>query len=254
MSRFPTYRLDGRTAIVTGASSGIGSATAEAMGEAGARLVLVGRDGERLGRCAASVRDAGGEAAVCAVDLTGEGASDRVVEVALEAFGTVDVLVNAAAIWEPQPFLEAPLESARPPVGNQRAGALRPRAGRRSRTCARAARSSSSPRSPATSGFPGLRRLLHDEGCRRAVHEGARLELSPLGIRVNCVAPGNIRTAMNAAVLAVPEYERGMIEETPLRRIGSVEEVAPAIVFLASEAAAFVQGSTWLVDGGWTAR
>jgi len=253
MSRFPTYRLDGRTAIVTGASSGIGSATAEAMGEAGARLVLVGRDGERLGRCAASVRNAGGEAAVCAVDLTGEGAPDRVVEVALEAFGTVDVLVNAAAIWEPQPFLEAPLETldrqwainVRAPYALARAAVPHMREGGSIVLLSSIA---------GHIGFPNSVAYCTTKGAVELFTKALAMELSPLGIRVNCVAPGNIRTAMNAAVLAVPEYERGMIEETPLRRIGSVEEVAPAIVFLASEAAAFVQGSTWLVDGGWTAR
>ncbi|MFN8185718.1 MAG: SDR family oxidoreductase [Gaiellales bacterium] len=253
MSRFPTSRLDDRTAIVTGASSGIGFAAAEAMAEAGARLVLVGRDRERLGACEEAVRGAGAQAAVCPVDLTDEAAPGRIVAAALDAFGSIDVLVHAAGLWEPRPFLEAPLETldrqwavnVRAPYALSHAAVPHMREGGSIITISSIA---------GHIGFPNSVAYCATKGAVEQFTKALAMELSPRGIRVNCVAPGNIRTAMNAAILAVPEYERGMIDDTPLRRIGEVEEIAPSIVFLASDAAAFVQGATFLVDGGWTAR
>lgn len=253
MSRFPTCRLDGKAAIVTGASSGIGLATAQAMGEAGARVVLVGRNEERLARAAASVREAGSEATTCAVDLTLEEAPDQVLAAALEAFGAVDVLVHSAAIWEPRPFLDAPLETldrqwainVRAPYALSRAAVPHMAEGSSIVFVSSIA---------GHIGFPNSVAYCATKGAVELLTKALAMELSPRGIRVNCVAPGNIRTAMNEHVLAVPEYERAMVEDTPLRRIGVVEEVAPTIVFLASDAASFVQGATWLVDGGWTAR
>src|SRR5437899_1999627 len=103
--RFPGFRLDGRVAVVTGASSGIGFAIAEAMGEAGARVVLVGRDRERLEACAERLP----EHRVVVVDLTAEDAPRTIVDAAVEAFGALDVLVHSAGIFFPKPFDEAPL-------------------------------------------------------------------------------------------------------------------------------------------------
>jgi NAD(P)-dependent dehydrogenase (short-subunit alcohol dehydrogenase family) len=199
------------------------------------------------------VRSAGGEAVVCAVDLTADDAPDRVVGAALDAFGSVDVLVHASAIWEHGPFLDAPLETldrqwainVRAPYALSRVAVPHMREGGSIVLISSIA---------GHIGFPNSVAYCATKGAVELLTKALAMELSPRGIRVNCVAPGNIRTAMNASVLAVPEYERGMVEATPLRRIGSVEEVAPAIVFLASEAAGFVQGATFLVDGGWTAR
>src|SRR4051794_2129781 len=104
--RFPTFRLDGRVAVVTGASSGIGFAVAEAMGEAGARVVLVGRDEARLRACAERVP----EHRMVAIDLGADEAPERVVEAALESFGALNALVHSAGIFWPKPFDETPLE------------------------------------------------------------------------------------------------------------------------------------------------
>jgi len=80
------------------------------------------------------------------------------------------------------------------------------------------------------------------------------MELAPLGIRVNAIAPGNIHTPMNAAFFESPEYERTMIDRTPFGRVGVVDDVAPVAVFLASDAARYIHGESILVDGGWAAQ
>jgi NAD(P)-dependent dehydrogenase (short-subunit alcohol dehydrogenase family) len=79
------------------------------------------------------------------------------------------------------------------------------------------------------------------------------VELAPLGIRVNVIAPGNVRTPMNEHLLAEPDYMAAMLDATPSRRIGEVDDIAPLAVFLASDAASFMIGSSVLVDGGWAA-
>ena len=108
MTEFPDYRLDGKVAIVTGASSGIGAAIAEAMAQAGAKVALVGRDADRLARTAAVCGE--GHATI-AVDVTADDAPERIVHGALEAFGRIDSIVHSAGIFEPRPFPDSPVES-----------------------------------------------------------------------------------------------------------------------------------------------
>ena len=108
MTEFPDYRLDGKVAIVTGASSGIGAAIAEAMAQAGAKVVLVGRDADRLAR----TRAACGEGHITVkADITEHGGAEGTVEAALHAFGRIDSIVHSAGIFEPKPFPESPVES-----------------------------------------------------------------------------------------------------------------------------------------------
>lgn len=80
------------------------------------------------------------------------------------------------------------------------------------------------------------------------------IELAPKGIRVNAVAPGNVRTNINGDLLADPAYEQDMLDATPAGRIGEIDDIVPAVVFLASPAARYMNGSTIVIDGGWTAR
>jgi len=107
------------------------------------------------------------------------------------------------------------------------------------------------------SGFPTSMARHSEQWAKGAVELLGRalcVELSPLGIRVNVIAPGNIRTPMNEGLRALPGYEEKMGALTPAGRHGEPEEIAAAIVFVASDAASFVHGASWLVDGGWTAR
>jgi NAD(P)-dependent dehydrogenase (short-subunit alcohol dehydrogenase family) len=242
-------RLDGKAAIVTGASSGIGFAIAEAMAEAGARLVLCGRDEQRLAQCAERV----GEHRTVAVDLTSEEAPEAIVRAAVAAFGGIDVLVHSAGIFEPSPFAETTTESFdRQWHTNVRAPfLLTQRALPYLRPGASVVLISSIAGHVA---FPNSVAYCASKGAVELMGKALATELSPVGIRVNVVAPGNIRTPMNEALRAMPGYEERMGELTPAGRHGEPEEIAAAVVFVASDAASFVHGASFLVDGGWTAR
>jgi NAD(P)-dependent dehydrogenase (short-subunit alcohol dehydrogenase family) len=249
MTDFPDYRLDGKFAIVTGASSGIGAAIAEAMAQAGAKVALVGRDADRLAR----TRAACGEGHVTInADITAEGGAERTVEAALQAFGRIDSIVHSAGIFEPKPFPESPVES----LDEQwRVNVRAPYA------ITHAAQAHLEPGSSVIFissiagkiGFPHSAAYCATKGAIEMLVKSLATELAPRGIRVNAIAPGNIHSPMNEELFKSPEYARSMIEQTPAGRVGVVEDIAPAVVFLASEAARYVHGVSILVDGGWAA-
>ena len=249
MSGFPGFGLDGKVAVVTGASSGIGTAIAQAMSEAGARIVLTGRDEERLRACADSL----GEHHRIAVDLVDDDAPARIVSGALEAFGALNVLVHSAGIFWPKPFDEAPLEdfdqqfrvNVRTPYALTQAALphLQPDG---------AVIFVSSIAGHV--GFPSSAAYCATKGAVELMTKSLATELAPLGVRVNAIAPGNIHTPMNARFFESKEYEQAMIQRTPFGRVGVVEDIAPVAVFLASDAARYIHGESVLVDGGWAAQ
>jgi len=243
------FRLDGKVAVVTGASSGIGRACAEAMAEAGAKVVLVGRDGDRLraaaGRC--------GEHRVVVVDLAADDAAVKVVEAAVEAFGAVNSLLHMAGIFWPSPLAEAPLEdfdmqwrvNVRAPYALTREALPHMK------------RDDSITFVSSIAGkvaFPNSAAYCATKGAIEQLTKALAVELAPAGIRVNAIAPGNIRTPMNEKLLESKEYEQMYIDGTPYGRVGVVEDIAPLAVFLASDGARYIHGESILVDGGWAAR
>ena len=249
MNRFPSFSLDGKVAVVTGASSGIGTAIAQAYSDAGAKVVLTGRDEARLRACA----DELGDHRIVTADLGADDAPRRIVDETLDAFGALNVLVHSAGLFWPKPFAEAPLEdfdqqfrlNVRAPYALTQAALphLQPDgvvifvssvAGH--------------------VGFPSATAYCGTKGAIELITKSLAMELSPLGIRVNAIAPGNVHTPMNAAFFESPEYERTMIERTPFGRVGVVEDIAPVAVFLASDAARYIHGESILVDGGWAAQ
>src|SRR6185312_14698373 len=192
ISRFPSARLDGKVVVITGASSGIGLACAEAMSEAGAKVVLVGRDRERLAQCAARC----GEHHVVAVDLVDEAAAGRIVEEALGAFGAITSLLHMAGIFLPAPLAEAPLEdfdlqwrvNVRAPYALTRAAV--PHLGRDSSVTFVSSIAGQI-------AFPNSAAYCATKGAIEQLTKALAVELSPQGIRVNAIAPGSIRTPMN---------------------------------------------------------
>lgn len=254
MRSYLNLDLSGRTSVVTGASSGIGRAVAEAMAEAGANLVLIGRDEDRLQETVAAIKERGGEAEAVGVELTADEAASTIVEAAIKRFGALNILVNCAGIFEPQPFETQPLASFdRQMAVNVRAPfALTQAALPHLRPDGTVVNISSI---AGYAGFPQSAAYCATKGAVELMTRALATELGPQGVRVNCVAPGNIRTPMNAEQFAAsPEYERSLEDKTPLGRIGETEDIAAAVVFLASPAAKFVNGASWLVDGGWAAQ
>jgi NAD(P)-dependent dehydrogenase (short-subunit alcohol dehydrogenase family) len=249
MSKFPSFSLEGKVAIVTGASSGIGFSIAEAMSEAGAKVVLVGRDEERLRRCAERCR----EHLVVAVDLIVDDAPARIVTETLSAFGAVDSIVHSAGIFWPKPLAEAPLEdfdmqwrvNVRAPYALTQAA------------LPHLQRDSSVTFVSSIAGqvaFPNSAAYCATKGAIEQLTKALAVELSPVGVRVNAIAPGNIRTPMNEELLKSKEYEQMYLDGTPYGRVGVVEDIAPLAVFLASDAARYIHGESILVDGGWAAQ
>ena len=249
MTSFPDYRLDGRVAIVTGASSGIGAAIAEAMSQAGASVVLVGRDAARLERTAAACE---GAHAIIAADVTADDAPERIVHGALEAFGRIDSIVHSAGIFLPKPFPDSPVASldeqwlvnVRAPYAITHAAQAHLESGSSVIFISSIA---------GKMGFPNSAAYCTTKGAIELLVKSLSTEFAPRGIRVNAIAPGNIHSPMNEEFFKSAEYERAMIEHTPAGRVGVVEDIAPAVVFLASDAARYVHGVSLLVDGGWAA-
>jgi NAD(P)-dependent dehydrogenase (short-subunit alcohol dehydrogenase family) len=249
MSPSPSFSLDGKVAVVTGASSGIGFACAQAMSNAGANVVLVGRDAERLAQCAEGCC----EHHIVAVDLVDEEAPAQIVTEALEAFGAITSLLHMAGIFWPGSLAEAPLEdfdmqwkvNVRAPYALSKAALPHLK------------RDDSITFVSSIAGqlaFPNSAAYCATKGAVEQLTKALAVELAPAGIRVNAIAPGNIRTAMNEELLRDPAYEQMYLDGTPYGRVGVVEDIAPLAVFLASDAARYIHGESILVDGGWAAR
>jgi len=243
-----TDSLSDRTALVTGASRGIGAATARALDAAGARVALVSRDAEAL---KAVAHDLSNEPVVLVADLADADAATDVARRALQELDHVDVLVNnaAAAARMASEDLTAELIDNLMAV-NVRApllliAALIPSMTHQSRGSIINLSSVSS-----LIGTPRRSAYAATKGALDAATRSLAIELGPLGIRVNAVAPGVVDTALWAKNKAIAGVVELVEAQTPLRRWATPEDIADVIVFLASDSARFVTGENIAVDGG----
>lgn len=244
------FRLDGRVAVVTGGSSGLGAASAVALSQAGAAGVVLGaRRRDRLAETVDAVSRAGGRAAACTADVTDPDQCEHLVAEALDRFGRIDVLVNAAGLSGAVPALREPPDHFRRVVDVNLMGSYW-----MAQACARAMGGGSSivnvSSTVATTTAAAPQAAYN---ASKAAVEGLTRDLAQQwtgrrGIRVNAVAPGFVRTEMT---LAAEDYvERTVAQRVLSGRWGEAEEVAAAVVFLASPAAAYVTGAVVVVDGG----
>jgi NAD(P)-dependent dehydrogenase (short-subunit alcohol dehydrogenase family) len=246
------FDLTSRVAVVTGASSGMGEAIAREMALSGARVVLVGRNEERLARVTDEIREAGGECHAVRLDVNDEDAPGRIVSEALETYGALNILAPVAGIFEWGPFESITVESF------DRQWATNVRAPYR---LIQAAMPHLKPDGAillvssiaGLVGFPESVAYSATKGAIALMTKALAMEFAGQGVRVNALAPGEIDTPMNVELYKNPDYVPYAISQTPARRLGYPDDVAPAAVFLCSPAAKFIHGVILAVDGGWTA-
>ena len=248
LPRTPSFRLDGRRALVTGASRGLGLGCAAALAEAGAHVVCAARGADALEEAVEALRAAGRSAEALALDVTDLAA----VRAALGE--PVDVLVNSAGLARHAPALETSPEDfdAVAAVNLRAAYFLAVEAAR-----GMAARGGGSivQISSQMGHVGGIDRTVYCatkhavEGMTKAM----AIEWGPRGVRVNTVCPTFVRTPLTAGTFADPERRAWIERQIVLGRVGEVEDVMGAVLFLASDAAALITGTSILVDGGWTA-
>lgn len=247
-----SFRLDGKVVVVTGASSGIGAGAAVAVAEAGGTVVLVGRSPDRLASTAEAVGAAGGRSTSVAVDLRDDDAPAVVVAAALDAFGRIDVLVNAAGIYR-----MASIEDTTDAILDEHWHANVRAPYRLTREVVPHLGSGSSivfiSSMSGHVGSPNDSAYCASKGAIELIVKALATELAPRGIRVNAIAPGNVHTPINAELIT-PELEAEIRATTPAGRIGEVDDIAPAVVYLASDASRYVVGASLAIDGGFVAQ
>ncbi|GAA2731131.1 glucose 1-dehydrogenase [Pedococcus aerophilus] len=254
MGALERFSLAGRVAVVTGGTRGLGAGFAEALGDAGASVVLVGRDVDAAQGVLDTLRSKGIRTEFIAADVTVADDVQRVLDTTLSTFGQVDILVNNAGACVHAPALDVTPEDWRAVMAVNVDAVW---------TCSQtfgrhfvAERSGSIVNIGSMSGFIVNRPQWQPayNASKAAVHHLTRslaAEWAPHGVRVNALAPGYIKTDMSP--VDDPQFRQHWIEDAPMQRYGTVEELAPAVVFLASDASSFVTGSVLVADGGYTA-
>ena len=255
-------RLDGQVAIVTGASSGIGRASALALGQAGAAVVVnhLSRSADEAAEVVREIEAEGGKATAAAGDVSVEADVDGLVRCAVERFGDLHVMVCNAGIQDDAPFLDMSLEQWNRVMAVNLTGAF---------LCARAAARHFVRRGPVADS-PALGKLLlmssvHDTipwagHANYAASKGGLMllgktlaqELAPRKIRVNLISPGAIRTPINQGAWAADEPLERLLKLIPYGRIGEPADIARIVVWLASDESDYVTGETIVCDGGMT--
>ena len=256
MHALPSHRLDGKSALVTGAGRGLGVGMAHGLAQAGANVVLVARTRNEIEAVAAEIRQDGGLAETIVLDVL----DDSKVQKAFAELTSLDILVNNAGTNVPQPFVEVERSALDKLLQlNVRAAFIvaqaaarrmledddrRERGGAIVNITSQLGRVAMKGRSVYTMTKHAL------EGLTKAM----AIELAEANVRVNAVGPTWVDTPMTRPALANPELRKDVIDSIPMGHLAQIEDVVGAVVFLASPAAGMITGTSLVVDGGWTAR
>lgn len=247
----PSFRLEGKTALVTGGSRGLGLAASAALAEAGAHVYICARNRTDAGAAAEAIRDAGGSATALCLDIT----DTVLVDETLRALPAFDILVNNAGTNRPRAFTEASVEDYDAIMSlNVKAAFFT------AQTVARgmidAGKSGSLIHIGSQMGqVGGEKRSLYcaSKWALEGMSKAIALDLAQYNIRSNVIAPTFVETPMTQPFFEDKAFRAAVVSKIKLGRIGKLEDIMGAVVFLASDAASLMTGSTLTIDGGWTA-
>jgi len=252
------FDLAGRTALVTGGSRGIGRGIALALGRAGADVAVnyVGNEAQAEA-VVREIRGAGRRGLTVRADVSIRGEVEAMVNLVLREWGSIDILVNNAGILSFEPFLDIPEESwDRVLDVNLKGQFLVAQAVARhmvKRGRGKIINMSSIASGQVGIGYPNIAHYTASKGGVIALTEVMALELSPLGVNVNAIAPGIIESDMTRDMVVDERVRAALAARIPKRRIGTPQDVAGLAVFLASDESDYCTGATFYVDGGWLA-
>jgi NAD(P)-dependent dehydrogenase (short-subunit alcohol dehydrogenase family) len=248
----PSFRLDGKRALVSGAGRGIGLAAAAALAEAGAEVTLAARSGEEIAAAAAAIAARGHQAQTRVIDVT----DLEAVRTWLASVAPFDILFNNAGTNRPAPFIEVGIEDFDFVFELNVRAAFFVAQGVARRLVA--------------AGRPGSiinvsSQMGHVGGARRSVYCASKhalegltkamaIELAPHRIRVNTLSPTFVETPLTRPFFENEAFRRDVLSKIKLGRLGQVEDLTGAVVFLASDASALMTGASLVIDGGWTAE
>jgi NAD(P)-dependent dehydrogenase (short-subunit alcohol dehydrogenase family) len=248
------FDLDGRVAIVTGANRGLGRAFAEALADHGADVVVVGRNEHANHQAADEItKSSGRRTTVVTADVTKAEGVARIADETMSAHGRIDVLVNNAGICYHRPTLDVPDEEFDNVFDVNVTGLWR--------MCKAVAPHMIEAGSGAIVNVGSISAIIVNRpqlqasynASKAAVHQLTKslaAEWAPHGIRVNAIAPGYVKTEM--APVDEPQFKARWIDDAPMQRYATPEEIAPSVVYLASDASSFTTGSVLVTDGGYT--
>lgn len=256
------FDLTGKVALVTGASSGIGRACALALAQQGAKVVVAARRIDKLNELVAEIKTSGKEALAVQLDVTQKIQIDNAINQTIQNFGKLDILVNNAGVAEFVPFLKITEEQWDETLDTNLKGYF---------LVAQAAANEMAKNNPPAGGgriiniasiasggvgigFPQIAHYCASKGGVVGMTEALAIELAPMGILVNAIGPGVIESEMTENLLKDPTQAQALLARSPLKRAGKPEEIAAAVVYLASNEASYTTGATLYVDGGWLAN